>query len=252
MNLELGKISDWISSNYLSINVDKTVYLLFSGKKPTPPHMKLEIFRKEVHLKTNTKFLGIYIDNKLNWKAHIQYATAKISCMIGIISKLQSCLTIPAMRTLYLSLVHNHLRYGLTFWGAANKSELNKIFILQKKMIRIIHRADYLAHTDPLFQRSFILKLNDMRRIEMCKFIYTDLNRVNHFQFSTRTETHGHDTRNRNLLNLPIPRSNILRNSVFFQGIQDYNEIYDHVKLAPSRNSFKYQIKKEIVSMYSS
>ena len=252
MNSELKKLSEWISSNFLSLNVKKTVYLLFSGKKPISSLPQLKIFEKEILQKSETKFLGLYIDRNLNWKAHTQLVSGKVSRMIGIISKLQPCLTLPAMRTLYLSLAHHHLRYGLTFWGAAPKTALNKLFMLQKKIVRLIHRSEFLEHTEPLFKNSFILKLDDMRKLEMSKFIYTDLNGQNFFQFAPRNAIHSHGTRNRNRLNLPTPRSNILLNSVFFEGIRIFNEIADQIKLAPSRNSFKYQYKNQIVMSYNS
>ena len=77
------------------------------------------------------------------------------------------------MRMLYYSLFHSHLAYGLLLWGPNMKAEpFNKLFLKQKKMIRIVHNAKYNAHTDPLFKQSKIPKLNDMVELEILKNVY--------------------------------------------------------------------------------
>ena len=53
------------------------------------------------------------------------------------------------LRTLYETLVQPHLDYGITFWGGAHQSHVNKLIVLQKKIIRSITNSKYNEHTDP-------------------------------------------------------------------------------------------------------
>ena len=48
---------------------------------------------------------------------------------------------------------------------------INRLFILQKKALRLIHFKERNAHTAPLFFRSKIMKLPDKIKIENCLFI---------------------------------------------------------------------------------
>ena len=253
MNQELENISSWIEANKLSLNVNKTVYLLFSGKKVIDQLPQLKIFNQPIDRKSDTKFLGIYIDEKLSWKVHTQHVTAKISRMIGIMYKLRNELTKCAMRTLYISLIHSHLRYGLIYWGAADKNLLNPLFILQKKIIRLINCSGKIDHSEPLFRKSYILKLEDLISLEMAKFMFRDLRSANsHFNFQLRNSFHHYNTRNHSSIALPQPRSAILRNSIFFRGPSIYNDLPENIKSAPTLNSFKYLLKTHYVNNYES
>ena len=71
LNTELHKISDWLAANKLSLNVGKSNFIIFSlgnNKKS----LNILINNLPVSEKTVTKYLGILMDNKLNWKQHIQ------------------------------------------------------------------------------------------------------------------------------------------------------------------------------------
>ena len=222
MNVELEKVGAWIEANKLSLNVSKSVYLLFSGRKPMPNQLPvLSIFSKPIGIATETKFLGIFIDCKLNWKVHAAYVHSKVSRMVGVLYKVMKILTLPALKTVYYSLVYPHLQYGIIFWGAVNAVDFNKIFRAQKKIIRFIDGASRLAHSEPLFKLHKTLKLADIKQLEMCKFIYSDINFGHRFNFAARNQIHDHNTRHNHSLNLPEPRINAILNTLFF--MPDFN-----------------------------
>ena len=77
INTELKEISNWFKLNKLSLNIDKTNFMIFKNKynnKPTPD-FKIEIDNKHIEQVDTTKFLGILIDNNLTWKAHTSHIT---------------------------------------------------------------------------------------------------------------------------------------------------------------------------------
>ena len=51
-----------------------------------------------------------------------------------------------ALKSLYLTLIHSHLIYGITAWG--NSSATNKLYLLQKKALRLINNKAYASHTE--------------------------------------------------------------------------------------------------------
>ena len=86
INTELAKLSIWFSVNRLSLNLGKTNYMLFRNR---PPEEELELKINNVVLPrvTATNFLGIIIDNMLNWKLHIQSVKSKLSSILAIMYK---------------------------------------------------------------------------------------------------------------------------------------------------------------------
>ena len=71
LNTELAKVTDWLAANKLSLNVKKSNFLHFHhGQKKT---INLNLYGIPVDEKDATKYLGTFIDNKLNWKTHIEH-----------------------------------------------------------------------------------------------------------------------------------------------------------------------------------
>ena len=73
------------------------------------------------------KYLGIFIDQSLTRKHHIDHVAFKISRYVGSLSKLRHHVPTHTLITIYRSLISPHLTYGLLAWGQACKSHLEKL-----------------------------------------------------------------------------------------------------------------------------
>ena len=112
--------------------------MIFKNKHSNIPDLnfKIEIDNKNIHKVEVTKFLGILIDNNLSWKSHTSHISKIISKYNGIIRKIRPYLNQYSLRTLYNTLVLPYLCYCTLVWGDKNKTNLESLFILQKKVIR--------------------------------------------------------------------------------------------------------------------
>ena len=79
LNAELIKLSNWFIVNKLSLNVKKTNYIIFGKKKIENNSLKIKIDNQELVQVESTKFLGVLIYNKLNWKKHNDFVINKIA-----------------------------------------------------------------------------------------------------------------------------------------------------------------------------
>ena len=107
-------------------------------------------------------FLGVTVDNNLSWKYHIDNICKITSRNIGIIYKVKTCLPLNSLSMLYSSLILPYLNYGLLVWGNTHQTLLDKVLLLQKKVIRIICNSPFRCHTDGLFFENNILKVKDL------------------------------------------------------------------------------------------
>ena len=188
MNNELKQLSLWLNVNRLALNIGKTNFVIFRGyRKPSNHNVTLLMNKKAIEQKSYIKYLGILIDEHLNWKEHISSTTKKISRSVGIICKLRLCLNSSLLLTLYYSLVYSHLNYGIHAWGSANKTELEKILVLQKKAVRAMTGNRWyhshidpgpLASSNPLFKKLSILKVEDIYKLNIGKFIFSCLSHL--------------------------------------------------------------------------
>ena len=95
-NRELQCISEWFTSNRLSLNVSKTLYLVFSNKNNI--QLKLSIGSSLLAKQMDTKFLGVYLSANLSWNKHIDMVVNKISKNVGIIVKVRHNVFLRAER----------------------------------------------------------------------------------------------------------------------------------------------------------
>ena len=119
-----------------------------------------------------TKFLGIIIEEHLNWATHISHLCNIIARHVGILQKLQYFVPTYVLKILYHSLILSHLQYCTLVWANSYYSHLHKLRLLQKKAIRIISNADYLAHSSKLFLNLKLLKFDDIMQFQLGTFMY--------------------------------------------------------------------------------
>ena len=161
INSELEKIVEWLNTNKMSLNVDKTHYIVFTMPgKTISVHNDTIINNCKINEVSHTKFLGVLIDKNLTWKYHIDHVCSKVSKNIGILRKLRRFLDNYSMTSMYYSFVYPYFNYCIHVWGSCYKTHLNKVIILQKKAVRIISGADRLSHSEPLFTSFEILNID--------------------------------------------------------------------------------------------
>ena len=152
INAELKSLSAWFRSNKLTVNTQKTFFMIFhrSRIKYDSKHC-IKMDDCSLNKVNSAKYLGVIIDHKLNWIDHIAYIKNKISKGIGIMYRARNFLNKSSLIGLYYSYIYPYFTHCLETWGCASKTQLNPLFLLQKIIIRIMTFSHYLAHTEPIF-----------------------------------------------------------------------------------------------------
>ena len=132
--MKMPKIIKWPKSNKLHINVNKAVAMLFHTrqKRVNIDENSIVIDGNIIPSTTNTKFLGINIDNNLTWIAHINYITTKISKGVGVRLRLSKELSYNILILIYNTMLLPYLTYCCITWGFTYEAYINKIFTIQK------------------------------------------------------------------------------------------------------------------------
>ena len=173
VNLELTNVINWIRNDKLPINFAKTEYLIVTKKK-LDKHLKFEI-KIDNHFiskKKCIKYLGVLMDNNLDWKHHIKQVCKKISSGAWVIARLRNYVNTCTLKSVYYFLIHSHLSYCINTWGSASSCNLKPLKILQKHIIRLIAGSEYRAPSSPLFSQLQILLLEDIYTFEIAKHMY--------------------------------------------------------------------------------
>ena len=151
VNDELHKLSEWFRANKLSLNVNKTNYILFGNRSKAcfDSNFCILFDNKLLERVANTKFLGVFIDEDLNWKHHTSQIALKVSRNIGVLNRVKYILSSEILLTLYYSMIHPYFLYCNIVWGGASQIALNSLVCLQKRMLRLISYSMYRAPSRP-------------------------------------------------------------------------------------------------------
>ena len=133
---------------------------------------------KALERKSVTKYLGVLIDDKLNWKDHIQNINLKIRKGIGLIYKLKDLVTSSTLKSLYYSFVYPYLDYNLLNWSSASNSNLNCLRLSNKKAVRTMLSKNKYEHAAPLFKQLGILPLDKMIKLKRASFMWKLNNKI--------------------------------------------------------------------------
>jgi hypothetical protein len=255
VNSDLAILNDWFRANKLSLNVSKTNYMIFSNSKWVNDNLNLNIGPDNIERKDNVKFLGIYIDENLNWQHHINACKSKLSNALYVIKNVKQNINTDCLKTIYYALVYSHLAYGVILWGSTYDVHLNKLVIMQTKIIRAISNVTYNEHTQPLFQSLKLLKLQEIYTMEIAKFMYKyttrDIVEPLSNIYTVTNRVHYHDTRQTEHIRPTISRLNSSTQSILYKGPMIWNSIPSEIKEINNIQSFSYKLRISLLNNFA-
>ena len=113
---DLNTMSDWFAANKLTLNLDKTVCILFQ-KNTNKIQIALKINNILITSQSETKFLGIWLDQYLTWHSHIQKLIMKLKRNKFLLNHGKHMMNQETRKLVYHSHIASHLQYGLILWG---------------------------------------------------------------------------------------------------------------------------------------
>ena len=230
--------------NRLTINTDKTFYMLFTNKK-THLLPQLNINNCEIAKTDDIKFLGVTFDESMNFKPHIKNLTLKISRHIALLHQIKDLMPPYVLKCIYYAHIYPLLTYCNPIWCTTYSTHLIPLQLQLKKIVRIITNSSYLEHSLPLFKQTQILKLDDITKMALATFMY-----VNRSNSQNLPLAHNYPTRHRDQLRPPHHRLTIFTHSVSYLGPVIWNTIPLQIQNSTSLNIFKNSLKRHILNTY--
>ena len=250
-NAEIPKIMRWLATNKLTLNVTKTHFVIFRNPgKSVSLTKQLLINDTPISQEPYTKFLGVWLDEKLNWAKHIFEISKKISKGVGILCKARAYLDETIMKTLYHSFVYPYLTYNIEAWGNSHKKYTDPLFRRQKRAVRVIAGARRNAASTPLFKELKILRLGELHHLAiqtiMYKWIHDKLPVIFDNFFHSVQHTYGTRSKTRAGIVLERPsdlKSNLGMRSIRYRGVLCHNFFSANLSYNCSLATYKHHLK---------
>ena len=161
-NLDMIMLQDWFYANKLTLNVGKLVCMLF---KPKFKEGKLEltVATKRIDAVKSSKFLGVWLDDELNWKEHVKHLLTKLKSKIGMLYRAKNLLSVHSKRIIYFAQIKSHLTYGMAVWGSMlSGHQLKELQTIQNKCVRQI---DLRLSLQDVYKKHNILKIKSLIKL---------------------------------------------------------------------------------------
>ena len=252
MCIEMSYVVDWLKLNKLSLNLKKTHFMLFKRPKCKPIiSEKLIIDNVIINKVDHTKFLGVMIDECLDFKKQIKYTKGKVARGVGILRKCKPFVDNRIMQTLYNTFVYPYFTYCIEVWGNSVKSYYDALITTQNRAIRLIVGAKRRTRTTPIYQNLKLLKFHDVYvyciQLLMYKYYHNLLPAVVDEMFILKRDVHDVNTRQKNDLFPPLIKKNPYYSSVRRTGVVIFNYFKKCIDFCVTPSTYKRYLKDHII-----
>jgi hypothetical protein len=280
VNSEFKKVVKYFRAHQMALHPAKTKFIIFNAQENSLSNLNLELYIDNNNEDENyenlkspierisvnssvpaIKFLGVYLDPKLNFKFHIMQIVKKLSKSLYVIQSTKNLLSERSLKSLYYALIHSHLIYGIHVWSCTYPGNLKKVEKLQKKSLRIITKSAYNSHTEPLFKSNEILPLKSLVSYFKLLFMYDYTHDILPESFCNLWLTNlalrnvdNNDNvrtlRDDDKLNVPFVRLEQFLSFPLSNYPRLWNE-FDNAVLAATRSNFKTMLKEHFLDKLS-
>ena len=253
----IKELSEWLQNNKLVANVNKTKLMMVT---PRPFDNLPDVYFNGIKLEwvSSIKYLGIIIDNKLNFVPQAREVFVKISKMHGVFYSLSSLVPKATLITVYHSLVYPLITQNMLIWGGISTANLKNIKTMMNNILRCIlkverdHNNIPLVSVNAMYKSLNLLQFDDIYRYLLIRFLhlvlYKNTELFNEY-FAPLLPSHSYNTRNIRI-NLPVVRLEVERHFTLFQSCKLLNELPDELLEPQSDNSLKVKYKRFALSQY--
>ena len=231
INTDMKNLTNWLNANKISLNIKKTELVIFKhmNKKLEYP-IKIKLSRKRLYPSKSVKYLGLKIDENLDWKVQTHDIATKLNRANVLLYKIRNYVSFNTLKAIYFAIFDSHINYANLIWGQNPNSKL-RVTTLQKKALRIINNQPKNSHSGPLFKQNNILKFEDKILIGNIIFVSKSINNLlppifkNWFIFCSEIHNYNTVSSSTDKLFKPSYRTDSYgKNSVIISAINCWNK----------------------------
>ena len=256
----LSNIKLYLEANYLHINVKKSNFIHFTSPRSKNKYDSLSIKfdSKNLAKVCETKFLGVIIDEKLQWSSHIKYLTNKVTKTTGSLYEMRRVISPALRKSVYNALVNSNISYAISVWGSGGcRSKLKPIFVIQKQCLRNLfgirrRSKHHKGHTKSTFNSNNILTVYNL----FYYFTLSDISKIRQLKQPEYLYTLLKINKDKERMNIPLLKTSHYQNNFLYQAPKLWNQILPFIRtkdgnLPYNLATFKSRFKSFLIKMQS-
>ena len=258
LNQAMQEVHQWTVDNKMLLNTKKTKVMLLGSRQKLQRlenrDLHIVIDNKELECVTQTKCLGVIIDNTLSFKFHAESIVKSMKQKLGMIRRVKHLFTSTQLSTLYWGFVMPNAMYCSTVWSSKSEGNYNTINKLHKRAAYIVSGSTWEIPSDQVMRDLGWRTLREMFNKSIACMMYKCVSgiapQILSDRFCLNDDISLRHTRNtdRNLLRPPLCRTQFYQNSFIYVGATTWNSLTDDCRNSDSLPIFKRAIKRNAIN----
>ena len=164
---------EWCLYNKLTVNADKTCFMIFHSRKRHVPNnvTSITINEKVIKIVSSVKYLGLIFDESLTWNEHVNSLCNSLLKYFGIFNQVKHFINKRLARQIYFAFIYSRIRYGIETYGSCSEKLINKIQIIQNKLMKMLLGLNPRTSTNRLHMYMNVLKVKDLYKVNILDFV---------------------------------------------------------------------------------
>lgn len=250
MQQDLCTLKAYFDENLLSLNLSKTKYMIFhSPRLGLPQHSELIFNATQIDKVDNYKYLGLILDPNLKWTFHIEALQKEISSTCGLLWKIHKFVPSKRMIEMYHAFVQSKLQYLVAIWGAAAKTTLTTLQVVQKRCLKAVYKKPRLYPSVRLFEEAApaILPIPALRNLQCATQIHNLMRNPNaHHNQPILQLQHRYAVRRQDDLQIHKPKTELGKQAFSYFAKSTFNALPAALKSETNTYKFKTAVKKHL------
>lgn len=257
VNFDLMEIYKWLNFNKLSLNVNKTKWMLVNrSKKEQINSIDVSIGDYKIDRVNSIKYLGIILDEKLNFDEQVNELVKNVACKVNFLKRISNKCTYDIRKLIFNSIISPHFEYCSTIYMKCNNEQIKQIQKIHSRAMRTVLKCDYLTSRKVMLNTLNWLSFHQRVKLNSLISVYYKMKNEMIPQYlikklSYNLDIHDKNLRNRDKLRLPKVKNEKSKHNLFNEGIKLFNDLPDDIRNTCNFNEFKRKCSNYVKSEFS-
>ena len=242
---DLKNLEKWCKLNDIFVNVKKTKYMIFGSKQAlhniNEPQLKINgttISRVKTY-----NYLGINLDEQLNYETHLSGVVRKVSHKVYQLRRMRRFINKRAALAVYKNMILPIHEYGNVLFVSASSENRKRLQTLQNRALKCALNLEPTTSTSETHKLAKLDKLNLRRSEHLLIHMFKLAQNVNmlkkrdHNRVSTRSSL-------KKIMTVKRPNTEKFRKSVTYKGKQLWNNLPERLHNISTVQLFKLELHR--------
>ena len=241
---DLCDFGTWCKSNKLTINTKKSNFVIYGTNQKINRigNCKLSLQNDQLTRSQSYKYLGVFLDSRLNFNTHIDNCSKIVSHKLYILSKIRHFITENTSTRIYKSMIALLIDYGDIIYAGASDLRLQGLQKLQNRGLRICLNNQRYTLRIQLHQSCSVLPLKIRRKYNLRKYMFKQKSNPR-LVIDRDIRTRRHDAV---VFETCIPKLELYKKGSIYRGVQVWNVLPAVIRNIDTFTTFKAVQKNEM------